>query len=299
MSGYLFLLLALLSGSAKGYCGKRTSSYVREYKDALFANFVRMLLCIVISFGLVCVQGNISQLAVSREILLIALLSGIMTSVFVVSWLISVRSGAYMMLDVFLMLGVIVPLILSFILFGEEIRLNQWIGLIVLFAAVLIMCSYNNQIKEKIKLPYLLLLILCGSANGLADFSQKLFVRTAVTETAAVFNFYTYVFSAVILFLLYFIVSLKKTENTSDELKLLHQIGGYIFAMSVCLFANSFFKTLAAGILPAAKLYPLNHGAALIISSFMSRFFFKEKLTRRCIVGMILAFAALLIINLL
>ena len=69
--------------------------------------------------------------------------------------------------------------------------------------------------------------------------------------------------------------------------------------MSVCLFANSYFKTLAAGILPSAKLYPLNQGASLILSSFMSMIFFKEKMTGKCIIGIILSFIALLVINLL
>ena len=69
--------------------------------------------------------------------------------------------------------------------------------------------------------------------------------------------------------------------------------------MSVCLFLNSYFKTMAAGILPSAILYPLSQGASLILSSFMSMLFFKEKLTAKCITGIALSFAGLLIINLL
>lgn len=299
MLGYLFLSLALICGAVKGYCGKQTSGFVSEYSDALFVNFIRMLFCILIGFGLVCVQGGIPQFAVNQDVLLITVLSGISTSVFVVTWLIAVRSGAYMMLDVFLMLGVIVPLLLSKALLDEEIRANQWVGLIILFVAVIIMCSYNNQIKEKIRLPYLFLLILCGSASGVSDFSQKLFVRTAVAETVSVYNFYTYVFSAVTLMIFYLISKVKKTDKDGDGIGAVRQILGYVLVMSICLFASSFFSTLAAGILPAAKLYPLNRGAALIISSLMSRFLFKEKLTIRCIVGMAFAFVGLIIINLL
>lgn len=297
--GYLFLALALLAGSTKGYCGKKTSGFVREYKDAMFTNFVRMVLCILISFLLLALSGRLSLLAVDLNVILITLLSGVTTSVFVVAWLLAVRRGAYMMLDVFLMLGVIVPLLLSEFLFDEKIRLNQWAGLLVLLVAVVIMCSYNNQIKEKMSLKSLGLLVLCGIANGLTDFSQKLYVKTVADSSAAVFNFYTYIFSALVLLVFYLGAKVTDKTGSSSETDVLRRVGGYVAVMSVCLFLNSYFKTMAAGILPSAILYPLSQGASLILSSFMSMLFFKEKLTAKCITGIALSFAGLLIINLL
>lgn len=296
--GYLFLALALLAGSTKGYCGKKTSGFVREYKDAMFTNFVRMVLCILISFLLLALSGRLSLLAVDLNVVLITLLSGVTTSVFVVAWLLAVRRGAYMMLDVFLMLGVIVPLLLSEFLFDEKIRLNQWAGLLVLLVAVVIMCSYNNQIKEKMSLKSLGLLVLCGIANGLTDFSQKLYVKTVADSSAAVFNFYTYIFSALVLLVFYLGAKVTDKTGSSSETDVLRRVGGYVAVMSVCLFLNSYFKTMAAGILPSAILYPLSQGASLILSSFMSLLFFKEKLTAKCITGIALSFAGLLIINL-
>lgn len=296
--GYLFLALALLAGSTKGYCGKKTSGFVREYKDAMFTNFVRMVLCILISFLLLALSGRLSLLAVDLNVVLITILSGVTTSVFVVAWLLAVRRGAYMMLDVFLMLGVIVPLLLSEFLFDEKIRLNQWAGLLVLLVAVVIMCSYNNQIKEKMSLKSLGLLVLCGIANGLTDFSQKLYVKTVADSSAAVFNFYTYIFSALVLLVFYLGAKVTDKTGSSSETDVLRRVGGYVAVMSVCLFLNSYFKTMAAGILPSAILYPLSQGASLILSSFMSMLFFKEKLTAKCITGIALSFAGLLIINL-
>lgn len=291
--------MALLAGSTKGYCGKKTSGFVREYKDAMFTNFVRMVLCILISFLLLALSGRLSLLAVDLNVVLITLLSGVTTSVFVVAWLLAVRRGAYMMLDVFLMLGVFVPLLLSEFLFDEKIRLNQWAGLSVLLVAVVIMCSYNNQIKEKMSLKSLGLLVLCGIANGLTDFSQKLYVKTAAASSAAVFNFYTYIFSALVLLVFYLGAKVTDKTGSSSETDVLRRVGGYVAVMSVCLFLNSYFKTMAAGILPSAILYPLSQGASLILSSFMSMLFFKEKLTAKCITGIALSFAGLLIINLL
>ena len=69
--------------------------------------------------------------------------------------------------------------------------------------------------------------------------------------------------------------------------------------MSICLFANSYFKTKAAGFLDSAQLYPLNQGMALMLSSAMSAVLFHERLTVKCILGLVISFAGLIIINVL
>lgn len=294
--GYLYTFIALLCGAVKGYCGKKTSGYVEKYKDAMLVNLIRMLFCVVIGFAILAVQGNVALLKVDLTTLLIALFSGAATSAFVVCWLVSVRKGAYMMLDVFLMLGVLVTLLCSLFFYHEPIRWNSWVGMGILFVAVLIMCSYNMSIKGKMNAASVLVLVVCGLANGLADFSQKMFVKETLGN-AAVFNFYTYVFSAIILFVCYCIFS-KSASSAGGATANLKGILLYVLIMSVCLFLNSFFKTMAAEYLTSAQLYPLNQGCGLILSSAMSAIFFKEKLTPKCILGLCLSFGALLLINL-
>lgn len=77
-------------------------------------NIVRMLLCVVIGLALIIAQKNLPHLNIGTDPLLITLLSGVGTLLFVVTWLISVKNGAYMMVDVFLMLGVVIPIIGNF-----------------------------------------------------------------------------------------------------------------------------------------------------------------------------------------
>ena len=71
----------------------------------------------------------------------------------------------------------------------------------------------------------------------------------------------------------------------------------YVAIMAVCLFANSYFKTLAAGRLAAVVLYPMTQGLSLIASAGMSALFFREKVTLRVALALLLAFPALLCIN--
>lgn len=300
--GYLFLALALAAGITKGYCGKKTSFAIKSNSDSMIINVLRMLACIFIGFVLIVIQGDIMSLKSDGLTILICAMSGIASAVMVVSWLLSVRTGAYMMVEVFLLLGVIVPIVLCRIFFGEHIGLWQIIGIAVLLVAVFIMCTYNTSLKGKMSIASILLLLLCGISNGLADFSQKWFVRTYHEGSVAAFNFYTYVFAAVTLIIAYlaFRTADKKGENKPrPPHKVIKPIWIYVAVMAVCLFANSYFKTVAAQHLDAIKLYPLNQGGAVILSLLMSSILFKEKINAKCIIGIVLSFVALLMINLL
>lgn len=294
--GYIFLVIALFAGAAKGYCGKMTSQHTSGFGSSVYANVIRTLLCIVIGFAVILLEGSIHFLTPSANLLLITTLSGISTAIFVVLWLILVRKSAYMLMDIFLMIGVLVPLVLSTCFFNETISLSQWGGILILLIATIIMCSYNNSIKAKITLPTFLLLMACGIANGITDFSQKLFIKTLPDIPVSIFNFYTYIFAAITLIAIYLLQKPKDSKQTKCAVE---SIFGYIFIMAICLFLNSYFKTLAAATLSSIILYPLSQASSLALSSIMAAVIFKEKFTAKVVIGMITAFIGLLIINLL
>ena len=301
--GYLFLSLAVLAGATKGFCGKKISGVAKTFADASLVNFLRMFFCIIIGAAMMLGAGNVPFSSLNGTVIAISALSGITTAIFVISWLLSVRSGAYVMLDVFLMLGVGVTVSACRIFLGEEIRLNQIIGFVILVVAAYIMCSYDVSLNGKMSPGKIALLVLCGVANGLTDFSQKLFVYKVENISAAEFNFYTYIFSAITLLAVFLVLKIRAHKNDADQdgdskMKL-GRVLIVVGIMAVCLFLNSYFKTLAAQRLDSALLYPLNQGSALILSIIMASVFFKEKITARCIVGVCMAFGALLIINLL
>lgn len=299
--GYLFLILALIAGGTKGYCGKKTSGAIVLSSDSMVMNDLRMGLCVIIGFFLILLQGDIQSLSWDAPLFWSALLSGVASAAFVVSWLLSVRSGAYMMVEVFLLIGVVVPLTLCRIFLNESISVRQIIALFILLIAVYIMCTYNVSVKGKLKPAQLIMLFICGISNGFADFSQKLFVKMRPEGSIAAFNFYTYCFAGIVLFFacLFFRKADKRRGfSLRAPLEVIKPIWMYVLIMAVCLFANSFFKTEAAKYLDAARLYPLSNGAAVLVSLFMSSVFFKEKINARCIVGILLSFVALLMINL-
>ncbi len=296
--GYLFLGISLIAGVVKGYCSKKMGNSTNKITDAILINLLRMIICIFIGFAMVSVQ-SVSALKVNFKELGIMFVSGIMTSLFVVFWLIAIRNGTYMLLNVFLMVGVFVTLVCSYFMLGEKIEINHWVGLVILFVSVLIMCSYDRSQRSAMSMKSLMLLIAVAVTNGLTDFSQKFYVNRAAETNISVFNFYTYVFSAAVLTLAYFIFNnchKYKAEQSAVGVTI-RKFGVCIVIMSICLFLNSFFKTKAAIYLPATQIYPAYQGGGLILSTAMAAVCFGEKVTLRCVIGLCMAFASLLVIN--
>lgn len=301
--GYLFLSLSVLSGSIKGFFAKKISDKTAGLKSAVLSNFIRMLFCIPIGFLFVLFDGGLSTLRVSKDVVWSILLSGAATSAFIVSWLLAVQKSAYASMDAFLSMGILVPISLSCLFYHEGVSLSQFVGLVLLLGAVILMSLYNNQIKQKTTLASALLLVFVGLANGFTDFSQKMFTNSGANMPASAFNFYTYVVSAIVLGVVFLCLKNNNPKEQDGEesgektTALDKQKVAYIAVMALFLFCNSYFKTLAAGSLSAVQLYPLSQGAAMLLSLGMSAVFFKEKIKPLCIVGTILLFIGLLFLN--
>jgi len=298
--GYFYFALALAAGGTKAYCGKKTSGAIVLSSDSMLMNCLRMGICVVIGFFLVLLRGELSSLVPDTTLSIIALLSGVSSAVFVVSWLLSVKGGAYMMVEVFLLLGVAVPIALCRLFLEEPITLGQGGAILLLLVAVYLMCTYNTALHGRMKPRELALLALCGIANGLSDFSQKLFVKLRPEGSVAAFNLYTYLLAGGILLAAYLVF--RRAEKgramvSRAPLAVIKPIAVYVLVMAACLFAYSFFKTEAAKYLDAALLYPLSQGAGVLVSLFLSLAFFKEKINGRGILGILLSLAALLLLN--
>ena len=298
--GYLFLLLSLTAGVTKGYCGKRTSGFISGFRDAMLASTVRMGICVAVGLILVLLQGDGSRLSPTGPMLFYAAVFGVSTAVSVVTWMVAVKKSAYMMMDIFMMLGVSIPLVGGSIFLGEPIKTTQWLGLVILMAAVVLICSYNNTIKTKIT-PYdLLILIVSGATNGIVDLSSKLFVKRVENCSPSVFNLYAYAFAGITLLVWFLLTTPRHADpHLPAPMQTVGRVFPYVAVMALCLYACSYFKTLAAAHLDAVLLYPLSQGASLILSTVMAAVLFREKITVKAVIGIATAFVALLIINVL
>ncbi len=291
---YVYLIFGAVFGVAKGFFGKKASGYLSKTVDSVKINALRMVFSVLIGLFFVILSRGFFGFAIGLWELLISVVSGVSISLFTVCWLILVKNHAYLLMDVFLTFGSIVPILLCSIFFGEKTNARQILGVAVLTLSAFCMCKYNNKIKGKTTLKTVALLILTGAFHGMVSFSQKWWTKSAESSVET-YNFYTYLVSSILLLIA--LIVIKNKESEAQPLKLGRARLLNVLAIAICMFLNSLFLTYSAKILPAFIIYPLKQGISLILSLIMSAIFFKESIKPIAVIGMALCFASMLLIN--
>ncbi len=312
---YVVILAALFCLSLKGFCGKKTSIFVRNSGDALLLNSVRMVFCIVVGIVMVLFEG--SSFAIDGGMLLICLLSGISNALFLVSWMLAIQRNAMVTVDVTLTVGSILPAVLCAIFFGEAISMPKMIGFALIVAAALILSGYNKGPSVKTGVFGIIMLLLGALGDGMIGFTQQLYKQfyTAngvcshgVYYENSVFQFYTFLFTAIIMAAVFgsgFVKSIMAKPKDERRAYANYTFAPvrisiiYIIIMAICLFAGSYLQTLATNSygVPSQTLYPIIKGGCLITVNITAFLFFNEKFTKRSITGSLVALGGIIVMS--
>ena len=292
--GYLLLFIAALASAIKGFAGKRSSLYVHRMPEVMLTNALRMLLCLVIGSAIAVLFGSAGLNAQSRT-LYCALFYGVMLAAGVAVWIMSAGCSGYLLISVFCMMGMLISLLCSAVFLNDPIRIAQLPGVALLIAASIVMCRHRRGQGTKLDRRSLILLLMNMTTSGLCDFGQKLFADLNTGDSAAVFSFYCYVFAAAFLLCGYVFVC---RRGDRFEPAVVRRVFPYTCLMAITLFINTYARTIAGGLLAAAQFYPAYKGLETILGVLMTVFMLHEKPDTRTLIGVGMAFAALLLIRL-
>lgn len=297
---YFFLALALAGGLTKGLSGKRVSRDVGSIQDSFTATLIPAVFSSFIGFCVAAISlfaagEGLSGFILTPTAFLICLTSSFCVSLFSISWQYAYKSEAYIFLNIFTMLGAVITAVLGRIVYGEPLRLTRILGFLLLFCAVYIVSLYNKRLTGKITRRGALTLLLGVSGASIGDFMQRVYAQKIGTN-GSVFTFYTY--TLMLIPMLTVLLLCKKAGKTPSKV-LFDKRHIYAFLLiSTGLYVNSLTKVLAARSIPATQMYPTLQGANLIASAIMASLLFKERITRRSALGILIAILAVILINL-
>lgn len=145
--GFLYLIISALLDGFKGCASKPVSRHTATLTDSLLVNFCRTVLCAIFGFFFcVMVTGRLPN--GGNGLIPVTLLSGMSTALFMISWLMAVRTGAFMTLTVLGTASCILPILLSFLFFGEAISPRQLLGSGILVLASWLLCAYQKKQRD-------------------------------------------------------------------------------------------------------------------------------------------------------
>ena len=242
------------------------------------------------------------KLAVSNVTMTYAFLHSLTVDLNFVIPFIALRSISLVSFTMITKVGLSTVIMLySFLGLKEEYSFYSITGIILMMLAA-ILPLMNKREREKGSLKGYLLAFIGALAMGVNNILSKLFVANPLaTGSSGAYCFWINIYVLIFWFIIgsYCIFSPKMKQDTKDTLK---EYNSKVIITIVILFTNSAISTLFN--LYALKFVDLNYYtvitncANLIAVTFISKFFFKEKLTNLHYIAVILAVAAIILCSL-
>ena len=272
----IYLLLAILSSCTISTVMRLSSKWVPNSYAMLCSNY---LVCLIVSLihqqEMVVLQPNIT--------LGLGFLQGVLYLASFILFQRNVAQNGMILSSLFMKLGVVVPLLLSVLMFQELPSLIQLIGIILAMIAVVTMNRDASQTSNKFHYSLILLLIM----GGLGDSMSKMFEYFGNLEESSLFLIYTFVFA----FVLCFILCILKKEKVNVKIIL---FGIFI---GIPNYYSAYFLLHALESVPAILAYPIYSIATLLLITIIGFVMFKERLKKQQIIGGIMIFIALYLLN--
>ncbi len=180
-------------------------------------------------------------------------------------------------------LGVLIPTVLSVLLFREYPAAWKTCGIVL--AAAAIVYSYERRADSGQKNYVLLALVLI--LGGLIDFISKLYGMFFPPEMKNLYTFVSFLISAAIMSV---VVLLKKTPISCQDVVYGALVGIPNAGITLGMIG-------AAAVLPAYIVFPVYSGAVILIVNIGGALLFKERPTRREMISTGMIAAALVLLN--
>ncbi|MBQ7898198.1 MAG: EamA family transporter [Clostridia bacterium] len=184
--------------------------------------------------------------------------------------------------------GMIIPCVIGHFWGVEKLSIISFIGILLVIVSILLIKDSKTE-KKSFELAGIIIGIIVFLASGGVMIAQKLMGLYFPEQSVSAYNFYSFVVAFLILS---FFLRHNSLEIKDRKCLFLCAIGS-----SVSLCTISLVMTGLAGSVPSVILFPLFNGLGIIFVCIGSVFVFKEKMTTKKIIGLILGVFALCLVN--
>ena len=258
----IFLILAILSSSLVSIVMRIGSSKVKNNIGMLAANYMTCtLVAALYTFGQPLFPSNVLDTTVW-----LGVINGVLYLASFVIFQFNVQKNGVVLSSVFMKLGLIVPMVVSILVFKEGLGFLQTIGLVLAVSAIIMINLSPESKGGKVGINLLLLLIV----TGMAEMMSKIFKEVGNSDWAAQFLLYTF---SIALALCLVLLLLKKQKIGAKELLFGALIG-------VPNFFSAKFLLRALADVPAVIAYPTTSVATILVVSIVGVFAFSERLRK-------------------
>ena len=274
-----YLLLAIASSALISIIMRASATRVNAKMSMLAANY---LVCALLG---ACYAGF--DLIVPRAgfgtTVWLGILSGVLYLLGFVAFQANTRSHGIVLTSVFSKLGLLVPMVVSLVLFREVPSISQWVGFCIAIAAIVLVNWQKGGAAKGFGISLLVMLLF----NGGADTMSKVYEVYGDAALSEQFLFYTFAVALVLCVAL--VLGKGEKPGVRDIL--------FGAAIGIPNFFSSKFLLLALTRLPAVVVFPSFSIATMLIVTLSGILVFREKLRQTQWVALSMIIAALFLLN--
>lgn len=276
----LYLILAMASSMLVSVLMRLSETRRKNNVSMLAVNY---FMCAVMAIAF---SGSI-QIFPAEPGLPVALGMGVISGVmYLASFLLlqwNISKNGVVLPATFMKLGVLVPTLMSIVVFGESPRLLQVIGFVAAIAAIFLIQGDGK--KEATSVAGLVILLLGG---GLTDATSKIYEEVGPAALKDQFLLYTFGMALILCIAL----SLYKKQRLCGA--------DVLFGLLIGIpnYLSSRFLLLSLSQVPAVVAYPSYSVGTIVLVTLVGVLVFKEKLSRRKLLALGIILAALALLNL-
>ena len=276
----VFLCLAILSSATISLLMRISSNKVSAKLSMLSSNY---LICALLGaayagFDLVCPDVSGFSFTIG-----LGIVSGIFYLGGFVLFQWNTANNGIVLSSIFMKLGLLVPIILSVLVFHEIPTWAQILGFCIAISAIVVLNLKQKGTKGRFRWQLLAMLVMCGGSDAMS----KVFKAWGAEALADQFLFYTFAFALVLCIAL---VIYKKERSGIREIL-------FGAAIGIPNFFSSKFLLLSLESLPGVVVFPCFSIATMLIATLAGVLFFRERLEKRQWLAVLFIIIALLLLN--
>ena len=251
----------------------KTDDHVYRFNVIVYA------VCMVL-FGISIFKNGISFFTIS-----LGLLFGVITALSNFYKMLALSSGPMHITLLITTSSMIIPT-MSGIFFGENFSFKKLIVVFILITFIYLSLGKTETIKANKK--WILFCLLSFVFQGSIGVLQKIHQTSVHKPEVNGFLFVAFICSMA--------YSTIRSKKSFSELKFTKKHIIFAIICGICTYTMNFLNLKLSGLLPSQLFFPLVNGSAIVLSSVMSVLIFKEKLSKKQLIGLCGGIASLIAI---
>ena len=277
----IYLLLAIASSAMVSILMRLSTNRIRGNISMLTMNYV---MCLAISVGYTGVGALFPLRSSLFQTLGMGVVHGVLYLLSFVLLQLNVKRNGVVLSATFMKLGLLVPMVVSLVLFGEQPGILQIVGFAIALAAIVLINFERGESVMQFRAGLLLLLL----GGGFGDAMSKIFEELGDPAMSDQFLLYTFLTALV----LCTVLMLHKGQRPGAS--------EVFFGLLIGIpnFFSARFLLRALDGLPGFIVYPTFSVGTILMVTLAGVVFFRERLSRRQFLAMGCILAALVLLNL-